>query len=106
MKIVCVAFACFAALRLVAKPRTFYLGELWRDDQGRHIYATIPFTLNEATQTLTIGARQGNFPGMLTNRTFRIVCVSSGHGVGVANTATADSVVAYNGTAVQIQVGP
>jgi alpha-D-xyloside xylohydrolase len=69
-------------------------------------YATIPFTWNEATQTLTIGARQGSFPGMLSNRTFRIVWVSSGHGVGVANTTVADSVVVYNGTAVQIQAGP
>ena len=69
-------------------------------------YATIPFTWNQATQTLTIGARQGSFPGMLTNRTFRIVWVGSGRGVGVANTTTADSVVSYNGSAVQIPAGP
>ncbi len=65
-------------------------------------YATIPITWNEATQTLTLGARQGSFPGMLTSRTFRIVWVSSGHGAGIANTTTADIVVSYNGSAVQV----
>ena len=69
-------------------------------------YATIPFTWNEATQTLTIGARQGSFPGMLTSRTFRIVWVGPGHGTGVANTTAADSVVNYTGAAVNIPVIP
>jgi len=69
-------------------------------------YATIPFTWNDTTQTLTIGARQGSFPGMLTNRTFRIVWVSSAHGAGVPNTTVADNVVAYTGTTVQISTGP
>jgi alpha-D-xyloside xylohydrolase len=69
-------------------------------------YATIPFTWNEATQTLTIGARQGNFPGMLANRTFRIVWVGSGHGTGIANTATADSIVNYTGATVNISGVP
>lgn len=68
-------------------------------------YATIPFTWNEATQTLTIGARQGSFPGMLTSRTFRIVWVSSGHGVDVPNTITADQVVNYSGDEVQVSGG-
>jgi hypothetical protein len=39
---------------------------------------------------------------MLTNRTFRIVWVSSGHGVGVANTMSADHVVSYNGSTVSV----
>lgn len=69
-------------------------------------YATIPFTWNEATQTLSIGARQGSFPGMLANRTFRIVWVSTGHGVGVANTVTADSNVNYTGAAMDISFVP
>ena len=43
-------------------------------------YATIPFTWNEAEQTLTIGKRSGKFPGMLKERTFRVVFVSPGHG--------------------------
>jgi alpha-D-xyloside xylohydrolase len=68
-------------------------------------YATIPITWNDATQTLTIGARQGSFPGMLASRTFRVVWVSAGHGTGVALTPTADAVVNYSGNAVQIYGG-
>jgi alpha-D-xyloside xylohydrolase len=65
-------------------------------------YATIPMTWNDATQTLTIGARQGSFPGMLASRTFNIVWVSSGHGVGVSTTSASDAVVSYAGSAVQV----
>jgi alpha-D-xyloside xylohydrolase len=68
-------------------------------------YATIPITWNESTHTLTLGARQGSFPGMLTNRTFRIVWVSPGHGTGVPSTTTADAIVTYNGTALNILAG-
>ena len=33
----------------------------------------IPFTWDDATSTLTIGQRQGSFPGMLRQREFTIV---------------------------------
>lgn len=36
----------------------------------------IPFKYDEATRSLTIGKRQGEFSGMLKERTFRIVTVS------------------------------
>ena len=39
-------------------------------------YATIPFTYKEAEGTLTVGARKGEFPGMLKERTFNVVKVS------------------------------
>jgi len=39
-------------------------------------FANIKFTYTEATKTLSIGAREGSFPGMLQNRTFIIVPVS------------------------------
>lgn len=65
-------------------------------------YATIPITWNETTQTLTIGARQGSYPGMLTSRTFKIVWVSPGHGVGVPNTTAPDKTITYTGSAMII----
>lgn len=37
------------------------------------IYATIPFHWNDRTHTLTIGDRQGSYPGMLTERKFTVV---------------------------------
>lgn len=36
----------------------------------------IPFKYDEATRSLTVGKRQGEFSGMLKERTFRIVTVS------------------------------
>ncbi len=65
-------------------------------------YTTIPISWNESTQTLTIGARQGSFPGMMANRTFRVVWVGSGRGVALPSTTLADSVVAYSGYAVAV----
>lgn len=55
------------------------------------------------SQRLTIGAQQGRFPGMLTNRTFRGVWVSSGHGAGIPASTMADRLVSYNGNAVEVQ---
>ncbi len=65
-------------------------------------FATIPFTWSEAKQTLTIGKRSGKFPGMLKERTFRVVFVSSGHGAGMADEPAADAVVHYTGKALTV----
>ncbi len=46
-------------------------GDSYNYEQG--IYATIPFTWNDKTHTLTIGTRQGQYPGMLASRQFTIV---------------------------------
>jgi alpha-D-xyloside xylohydrolase len=81
---------------------TLYEDEGDNYDYESGSYATIPFTWDESAQTLTIGQRQGTFPGMLINRTFRVVWVSAGHGNGVALTPAADAVVNYNGNSVQI----
>jgi alpha-D-xyloside xylohydrolase len=42
-------------------------------DYEKGVYATIPFTWNDKSRTLTIGKRNGSFPGMLTNRRFTVV---------------------------------
>ena len=65
-------------------------------------YATIPFAWNEARQTLTIGNRSGIFPGMLKERTFRVVFVSPNHGAGMAAEEKADTVVHYTGKAITV----
>ncbi len=67
------------------------------------VYATIPFRWNEATQTLTIGARQGSFPGMLKTRTFDIVFVRANHGAGIAPTSHPDRTVVYSGSEITIK---
>ena len=39
-------------------------------------YATIPISYDDATRTLTIGKREGKFPGMLQKRRFNVVLVT------------------------------
>ena len=46
-------------------------GDSYNYEKG--IYSTIAFRWNNAKKTLIIGARQGNYPGMLTSRTFTVV---------------------------------
>ena len=76
-------------------------GDTYNYEKG--VFSTIPFSWDEAAQTLTIGASSGSFPGMLQTRTFRIVFVSEGHGIGGALTPTADKTITYSGVAVGIK---
>ena len=62
------------------------------------IYSTIAFHWNDAERTLTIGPREGSFPGMLKERDFRIVLVREDHGVGVGLESMPDRVIRYDGT--------
>jgi alpha-D-xyloside xylohydrolase len=66
-------------------------------------YATIPMQWNEASQTLNIGDRKGSFPGMLQSRTFRIVFVADGHGVGIEPSERSDKTVTYEGKAISVK---
>lgn len=80
---------------------------LYEDENDNYDYetgacATIPISWDETTQTLTIGQRQGSFPGMLTKRTFNIVWVSPGHGGDVPTTLNPDATIQYDGTAQNI----
>ena len=53
-------------------------------------------------QKLTIGERKGTFPGMLANRTFRVVFVKDGHGTGGDTTQQPDKTVQYSGSSVTV----
>jgi alpha-D-xyloside xylohydrolase len=75
-------------------------GDSYNYEKG--VYSTIPFTWNENTRTLTIGARQGDFPGMLKTRSIHVVFVKEGHGSGVPERARADRIVKYEGKPVVI----
>ena len=75
-------------------------GDNYNYEKG--IYATIPISWDEADQKLTIGKRSGKFPGMLKERTFRIVWVSPDHGAGIPPTPLPDTVVTYSGSALQV----
>lgn len=81
---------------------TFYEddGETYAYEKGA--YATIPIDWNDATHTLTLGARHGSFPGMNARRRFNIVWVSEGHGSGIRTAQPADKFVQYDGSALSI----
>ena len=68
-------------------------------------YATVLFSWHEATSTLAIGAYKGSgFPGRLATRTFRLVRVRPGHGVGYEQTANPDKLVQYSGNAMNVSL--
>jgi alpha-D-xyloside xylohydrolase len=64
-------------------------------------YSTIALKWNDAEKTLTIGNRQGDFPGMLKERTFRIVRVSSKNGTGIEPAKLAET-FQYSGKELKI----
>ena len=46
-------------------------GDNYNYEKG--VYATIPFSWNDKTSSLTIGSRQGSYPGMLASRQFTFI---------------------------------
>jgi alpha-D-xyloside xylohydrolase len=77
-------------------------GDNYDYEQG--VYSTIPVHWDDKTGTLTIGDRQGSFPGMLEHRSFRIVSVMNGQGTGVSPSAEADATIEYDGKATSVHV--
>jgi alpha-D-xyloside xylohydrolase len=75
-------------------------GDSYRYEKGAR--ATIPITWNDATQTLTLGERSGQFPGMLKDRTFDVIFVDEAHGNGVGVTGKIDQVVKYSGESISV----
>jgi alpha-D-xyloside xylohydrolase len=80
---------------------------LYEDDGHTYGYergefARIPIDWNDASRTLTIGARAGSYSGMASSRTFTVVLVtpqsSSGYG------AAANNPITYTGSAIRTQV--
>jgi alpha-D-xyloside xylohydrolase len=71
-------------------------------EKGAH--ATITFVWNDKQKTLTISDRQGEFPGMLKNRTFNLVLVQDNHGVGLEICSQPDRITNYTGTKLIIQL--
>ena len=69
-------------------------------EKGAH--ATIPFSWDEAKQMLTIGDREGQFPGMLGTRTLRIVFVRENHGVGIFPEDRPEKIVQYSGQKITV----
>jgi alpha-D-xyloside xylohydrolase len=71
-------------------------------DYEKGAYSILPIHWDDASSTLTLGARTGSYPGMPQRRTFRIVLVRPGHGTGPQIAAAADRTIQYDGQNVSV----
>ena len=69
-------------------------------EKGAH--ATIAMHWDDAAKTLTFGAREGSFPGMLAERTFHIVVVGKDDGTGIAESTQANAIT-YKGDKLSVK---
>ncbi len=76
-------------------------GNTYAYENGAH--SIIPIHWDDATRTLTLGARQGSYPGMKPDHTFDIVIVAGGQGTGGEITAHPDKTVHYSGAATEVK---
>jgi alpha-D-xyloside xylohydrolase len=85
---------------------TFTLYEDENDGYGyeRGVHATIEMRWDDDARQLVLGARAGEFPGMLEQRMFHVVLVRPDHGTGVGSTSEVDRVVTYDGTRQVLQL--
>jgi alpha-D-xyloside xylohydrolase len=72
-------------------------------DYEHGAYSVIPLHWDDRENILTVGDRRGTFPGMLEQRTFRIVRVTDMHGVGIAP-SNFDGIVAFKGKAITVHL--
>jgi alpha-D-xyloside xylohydrolase len=72
-------------------------------DYEHGVHSVIPMHWSESNRTLTIGPRQGEYPGMPASIEMKVVLVSAGHGTGLEPTANPDKLVVYNGQSISVQ---
>jgi alpha-D-xyloside xylohydrolase len=88
------------------KDAAFSLYEDGGNDYGyeKGAWSVIPMTYNEANRTLTLGDRNGTYPGMLTERTFQIVIVDKDKPTGLAFSNKPDISIRYDGRKVNLSI--
>jgi alpha-D-xyloside xylohydrolase len=82
---------------------------LYEDDGESYDYehgafARIPLVWTDDRRTLTLGAREGSFPGMLHARSIEIVLVRANRAVPFSFRSVAQRVVRYEGAELQLQL--
>ncbi len=82
--------------------------KLYEDENVNYNYekgafSVIPFHYDEATRSLTIGARRGAFPGMLKTRTFEIIWVGKDKPVALNLDAAPAQSVSYTGQEITVR---
>jgi alpha-D-xyloside xylohydrolase len=77
-------------------------GDSYDYEKGQH--SVISLRWNDSDALLTIGAREGTYPGMIETRAFRIVLVGSARGTGVEVTGKADKEITYDGRETKVSL--
>jgi len=75
---------------------------LYEDENDTYNYekgafSTISFKWDDARRQVTVGKRNGEFPGILKKRTFQIIIVDKNKGIGTGITEKPDKTVQYTG---------
>lgn len=68
-------------------------------------FSWIPLKYSNKERVLTIGTRQGHFPGMLKRRTFEILWVTDGKPSSLDFLSKPDAIVTYDGMQQSIKMG-
>ena len=76
-------------------------GDNYNYEEGA--YTLIPMTWTEADRTLTIGNREGEYQGMLHERTINVIIVSKGKAVRLDFGKTPDKSVKYSGQEIKVK---
>jgi alpha-D-xyloside xylohydrolase len=82
---------------------TFYEDENDNYNYVKGQHATIQLHWDDAAKTLSFGAREGSFPGMLEKHTFNVSVVGEGNGVGISDGAGKARAVIYKGDKVVVK---
>ncbi len=82
--------------------------ELYEDEGDNYnyedgAYTLIPLTWNEAERTLTIGKREGEYRGMLHERTVNVIMVSENRAVKLDFGRPPDKSVKYSGEEIKVR---
>jgi alpha-D-xyloside xylohydrolase len=75
-------------------------GDTYNYEKGQR--AVIPIDWDDATQTLSIRARSGSYPGMPEERTFNVILVGENHGAGGQVVDHVDQSINYKGAALEV----
>ena len=83
---------------------TLYEDENDNYDYEKGMYSTITFKWDDSKKALTIGDRNGSFPGMSAEHKFNIVIVKNNKGVGINTIKNFDKVVTYKGKEIVVKL--
>jgi alpha-D-xyloside xylohydrolase len=82
---------------------TMYEDENDNYNYEKGAYSTPTFTWNDAKKILSIGEKQGTFPGSIENRTFNIVLVNKSNRIGIETSAISKT-ISYEGKETNIKL--